>query len=1055
MRQKLFRIKSVPSGAKPYNIMYPCHEVVGPESKCGRALIILRQPSQADLETQCCPSGYDLDLLLNLLKHSGYKGSWMAMPFANWRAEKNDLAAKELWFQHVKSVAAVWKADRLLCLDLDPFMALVDSSVVTKGYLNNFAVGNVFKSRLKGIKVGLSLPLADMTGDTDFHGNGETNLLGFQLRTFKQILLQKHDFQIVMPKPITPQVVRTRNDFKKLLKDLYKNKEVAIDTETDGLQVRVVKMQTIQFATDPEKPWLLPWLHKDSPWTAADLEWMKPQLAEWFENSEAPCHIYMNSTFDLPVIKANIGYGYYKAPLWDVAMGEHCLDENMVSINDHYKYLLGTTKSVYALANIAATYWAWPYLTGLGKENRKHIVDLPLNDDVVNYAVTDVSLPLLIYRRQNERARVDGYKAFRSLMLTTESDKHHAFALMRWNGIPADLKYVQYLGEKRVSPIYRKIEEYQKKILASKAVQECNKRLARARGFSSDLFGGQAQTFRINNEKHKQTLFFDVLGLKPLRETKKGGGSLDKAFKKHYADIPEVAALNEIDAYDKLRTTYVDKVIDLHATDRDLQSDSRVRPRFSAFIVTGRIAESDPNMQQIPKKGRGLLIKRIYVAPPGFLCIKADYKAHEVRGWGIISEDPELATVFKLGIDLIDKYKENPTEEAAKKVYLYACPHRQNVQNVHGIDLAKTDPKKVEDLRDEIKGLTFGPIYGKGVVSMAQTLGKSEDYVREVLRKMFGRFSVGNRWLKDIEKQAMNHYYVEAPTGRRRNLMAVLLLPESSPNRNLIINAIKRKARNSPIQGMCSDVNLRSVRSTDTFLWKLLKKRKRRVGLVTANVVHDSQESFTRYEDFWLALKVKEYSMVTEAGRIWNRDSSSNLNVRFEIDMEVGSDYANMFKWDWSYDSIIKGICKALTYQRLELGYDFKPYKALETIMSRFDKDAPEWLIKQKNKTVDPKQELKKALQTHNCSEYSKLMGFDKFQVAYGGPLTAAQPPSTAKVNAKTVVAPAAKPAKVKSAKVKSTNAVKIEKAKKRRETTFSKKRSKSTTTGTGKKATR
>jgi DNA polymerase I-like protein with 3'-5' exonuclease and polymerase domains len=971
MKQKLFKVKNVPAGIKPYSLLYPCEEQPT-GNKAGRALIITRAPTAGDLELQCSPSGSELDLLRILIKESGFKGSWLAMPFEHWKTDRQDSSSKELWYKHVKNVASAFNADRILCLDLDPFVALVDPEVVTKGYLNGFAVGNIFESRLKaGIKVGLSLPLSDMIADNDFKGNGETNLMGFQLRACQQVLLQRHQFAINL-ETIRPRVVKSLKDFETMMAELEAAKTVAIDTETDGLQVRQVQMLTIQFATDPKRPWLLPFLHRDSVWTSGQLDKIKRRLATWFETSGSDCHIYMNSTFDLPVIRANIGYRYYKTPIWDVAMGEHNLDENMVFINEHYRYLLGSTRSVYTLANIAATYWCWPYLTGLGKQNRKHIADLPLNDDVIMYAVTDVSLPLMIYRRQNERATAIGYTTYRKLMLTTESDKHHAFAVMRWNGIPCDISYVQYLSDKKASPIYQEIEKHRTQIIESPAAQKCNRLLAKNRGFSSDLFGGHAQTFRLNVEKHKQLLFFDVLGLKPLRETKNGGGSLDKEFKKHYGPkVPEVAALNEIDAYEKLLTTYVHKVRDLYQTDKDLRSDACVRPRFSPFLVTGRISESDPNMQQIPKKGRGLIVKRMYVAPKGYLVVKADYKAHEVRGWGIISQDPELAAVFNRGIDLIDRYRDAPSEKRAKEVYLYACPHRQNVHNVHGIDLAKTDPKKVEDLRDEIKGLTFGPIYGKGVSSMAKTLGKPEDYVRSVLKKMFGRFALGNRWLKDIERQALQQYFVEAPTGRRRNLMAVKLLPESAPNRDMIINAIKRKARNSPIQGMCSDVNLRSVRSTDTFIWKLTRKG-REVGIKTANVVHDSQETFVRYEDFWLALKMKEYSMVTEAGNLWNRDCSSNLGIRFEIDMEVGSDYANMFKWDWSYDSLIKALCKTLVLQRLEVGHDFDPQQALKLVMSRFKEDAPKWLVEQANKTVNPKELLATMLKEYKLSAYAQ-----------------------------------------------------------------------------------
>ncbi len=133
MKQKLYTIKSVPVGVKPYNIMYPCVETTDKKFK-ERALIVIRSPTPGDLEIQCSPSGPELDLLQGLLDAAGYKGSWLAMPFEHWKADRQDSSSKDRWFKHVKSVAAAFQADRILCLDLDPFVALVDPDVITKGY---------------------------------------------------------------------------------------------------------------------------------------------------------------------------------------------------------------------------------------------------------------------------------------------------------------------------------------------------------------------------------------------------------------------------------------------------------------------------------------------------------------------------------------------------------------------------------------------------------------------------------------------------------------------------------------------------------------------------------------------------------------------------------------------------------------------------------------------------------------------------------------------------------------------------------------------------------
>lgn len=953
---KLFKVKGQPTSGEPYTLFSPVHETASGK----RVIFIIDRPTQEDMAASTCPSGPTLDLLKNIIEYSEFKGSWLAMPFAQWStATASDI---ETWVQHVGHVARAWKADAIICFDHRVFTNLVHPNIIRDGYLDLFSAGTLFKSKV-GTKVGYTFPLKDMLNDDDAKGNGPTNLLSVMVRHIKGILTSAYNIRVPKYKTVYIDTLKKFDQFYEKLCS-HGNNPVAIDTETDGLGVRTVKMLTAQFCMNDQVAWFLPYLHKDSPWSSKQLNHIRKKLANWFETDDSSWHVYCNSTFDLNVLKANIGYQHYKSRIWDISMGEHCLDENIVFVNSMYRYMLGNTKSVYSLANIAASYSCFPYLTGFRKDQRSQIGALDLTDDVIDYGVKDVIVPWLICQRQLQRADDTGYGSYRKLMLEVESDKHHAFAIMRWNGVPCDLPYVQYLANSDCSPIYQAINDKKKQILSGKAVQECNKRLASNKGYTKDIFGSVPQQFALNKEAHRQMLFFDVLKLAPLRETARGG-ALDKEFKKTYATVPEVAALNDIEAYGKLLNTYVDKVVELYGTDRDLQYDRCVRPRISPFLVTGRISESDPNMQQIPKKGRGLYIKRIYTAPQGYLCIKADYKAHEVRGWGIISKDAALAQVFQQGIDLIEDYRTSPSEEKAQQVYLRACPHRQNVHNVHGIDLAKADPKKVETLRDEIKALTFGPLYGKGAPSMAKALNKDEQYVKTVLNKMFGKFASGNKWLTDIEKQAMQNGYVEAPTGRRRTLLGALLLPKSSQNYRLIIGAIKRKARNSPIQGMCSDVNLRSVRSSDNELAASHRDVK------IANVVHDSQETFVKYSDFWYAVSLIERSMVQKAGQLWKKDCG-HLNVRFEIDMEIGSDYANMNKWDWSYNSIITAICNSLVLQKLEIGYNFDPIAAYKEIMSSFS-EAPKWLQKQKGTRLDGIKLLKQLLKDYKPTAYASV----------------------------------------------------------------------------------
>ncbi len=157
-------------------------------------------------------------------------------------------------------------------------------------------------------------------------------------------------------------------------------------------------------------------------------------------------------------------------------------------------------------------------------------------------------------------------------------------------------------------------------------------------------------------------MFFDELNLPPVsRSAKTGAPSCDKAFRKHYLrDYEEVALFAEYQSITKLVGTYIKGWNTKIFESLDSSSDHCLRASYFFFrIISGRLGSMNPNLQQIPSRGDPFkikAIKRAFIAKKGCLCIRFDYSAHEIRGWGMIAREGILAEAFRVGQKLRQRY---------------------------------------------------------------------------------------------------------------------------------------------------------------------------------------------------------------------------------------------------------------------------------------------------------------------------------------------------------------------------------------------------------------
>ncbi len=279
------------------------------------------------------------------------------------------------------------------------------------------------------------------------------------------------------------------------------------------------------------------------------------------------------------------------------------------------------------------------------------------------------------------------------------------------------------------------------------------------------------EKFAIGSTQQLQRILFEKLEL-PSGKRTKTGLSTAAAHLETLAHEHEIARLIlEYREVTKLKSTYVDalpKLVDPRT--------GRVHTTLHQTVTTtGRLASSDPNLQNIPvRSDAGRIVRRAFVAPDGMALISCDYSQIELRVFAHFTQDPELRRAFEANEDI----------------------HSATAQRLFGVG-----PEDVTtDMRRRAKTVNFAVIYGQSDFGLSQTLGTPMGEAREFIDRYFRQFPGVKAWTHEVLDQARQNGYVETLFGRRR------YLPElRSSNRNVRLGA-ERAAVNMPIQGTAADL---------------------------------------------------------------------------------------------------------------------------------------------------------------------------------------------------------------------------------------------------------
>lgn len=356
------------------------------------------------------------------------------------------------------------------------------------------------------------------------------------------------------------------------------------------------------------------------------------------------------------------------------------------------------------------------------------------------------------------------------------------------------------------------------------------------------------------------------LRLTPIKQTKSGQDSVDADTRK---DLLQKSGLSKkardfltaFDEWKELQTLHSRYLIGLP---EHVACDGRVHSSFS-FVRTGRLASARPNMQNIPKRTKtAKIIRRLFIAPPGYVLMAIDQSQAELRFCAHLSGDPAMKQVYIDGGDI----------------------HAATAEALSGKKRSEMSEAEFKKARQQGKPCNFGIIYKISPASLADSARRdygvdiTESEARTFMRKWFNKYSTIQQYHDRCINHARKFGYVESPFGRRRHL------PEIHSDDRGVAGYAERQAVNTAIQGASSDTVLYAA---SNMLGDGVLDPKE---ILLVNFVHD-EIVFQVKDDEKIILKyysiIKDYMEHPPLERL-----GCTLTVPLEVDGKIGRNLAEM-----------------------------------------------------------------------------------------------------------------------------------------------------------------
>ncbi|MCF6444179.1 DNA polymerase I [Nereida sp. MMG025] len=522
---------------------------------------------------------------------------------------------------------------------------------------------------------------------------------------------------------------------------IYARGYVAVDTETTALNEMIAELVGISLCVEAGQACYIPLTHKGG---AADDLFGDDALADG-QMDKAECLAMLKPVLEDPsIIKIGQNMKYDAKIFANDGIAVAPIDDTML-----LSYALHAGLHNHAMDALSERYLGHtpiPIKPLLGTGKSAKTFDRVPVEDAVAYAAEDADITLRLW--QTFKPRLHGAKVT-TVYETLERPLVPVLAAMERTGVKVDRDTLSRMS---------------------------NAFAQKMAGLEAEIHELAGRSFNVGSPKQLGEILFDEMGIEGGKKGKTGAYATGADVLEDLATEHELPArVLDWRQLSKLKSTYTDALQD-HIN----KDTGRVHTSYSiAGANTGRLASTDPNLQNIPiRSEEGRRIREAFVAEEGKVLVALDYSQIELRILAHIADIPELKQAFKDGHDI----------------------HAMTASEMFNVPMDEMTP----DVRRQAKAINFGVIYGISGFGLARNLRIPRAEAQGFIDRYFERFPGIKDYMNETKGFAKENLYVQTLFGRKIHTPEIAA---KGPRAGFA----QRAAINAPIQGTAADVIRRAM----------------------------------------------------------------------------------------------------------------------------------------------------------------------------------------------------------------------------------------------------
>ena len=528
---------------------------------------------------------------------------------------------------------------------------------------------------------------------------------------------------------------------QKWIDRIYARGYVAVDTETTGLDEMVAELVGISLCVDAGEACYIPLIHKAN---RADDLFGSDDLAEGQMKTEDVLQMLTPMLEDSSILKIGQNMKYDAKIFAQLGITVAPFDDTMLMSYAMNAGLHGHGMDTLSERYLGHTPLPIKPLLGSGK-SAVTFDKVPL-EDAVPYAAEDADITLRLWQM------------FKPMLHRAQTTR------------------VYETLERPLVPVLAQMERHGVKVDRDTLSRMSNAFAQKMAGLEAEIHEVVGHPFNVGSPKQLGEILFDEMGLEGGKKGKTGAYATGADVLEDLATEHKLPGLVlDWRQLSKLKSTYTDALQDHINPDT-----GRVHTSYSITgASTGRLASTDPNLQNIPiRSEEGRRIREAFVAEEGKVLVALDYSQIELRLLAHIADLPALKQAFADGLDI----------------------HAMTASEMFNVPMEEMTP----DIRRQAKAINFGVIYGISGFGLARNLRIPRAEAQGFIDRYFERFPGIRKYMDDTKAFAKEHGYVQTLFGRKINTPEIA---SKGPRAGFAARA----AINAPIQGTAADVIRRAM----------------------------------------------------------------------------------------------------------------------------------------------------------------------------------------------------------------------------------------------------